>query len=348
MSAIDPTKPAAGNATTESVRANFQAAKTEIEALAGNVAVTKQAAWIYAGDDNAAAPVDGQIIIMPTGAVRHISINNLDADGQPHYMAPLLVGDTIIITNDPGSGAPTAFARYLITADPVDHGYFFAFVTKRTDTTGATAPPPIGTRLRVTGNVSATPQQAGDIFPPMVFPMAKNNLYNDAWQAVGTTRQDALIDGIVPMNMWTFHPFIAPHAGTIQEVRFYNSNSIEHPYRIAIARVKETDPYQPETLAFDTGEQNTPPQTFTSIPADFTVGKGEPLFLLMYADIDVPAKIYNPADQPILLLDDQGPIGQRYYAFGLEGAINTPIEEIGSMLMKPVNTPHLPFYYKYA
>lgn len=32
-SAIDPTKPAEGNATTSSVRANFQAAKDEIEAL---------------------------------------------------------------------------------------------------------------------------------------------------------------------------------------------------------------------------------------------------------------------------------------------------------------------------
>jgi hypothetical protein len=58
-------------------------------------------------------------------------------------------GDNIVVTDDPAAPPVTGFARYVLTGDPVDHGTWVSIAALRTDTSGSTAPPANGTRLRV-------------------------------------------------------------------------------------------------------------------------------------------------------------------------------------------------------
>jgi len=67
-SAIDPTKPTTGTATTESVRDNFQAAKDEIEENQADI-VTAQATADAAATAAAAAAMSAMTTLYPVGAI---------------------------------------------------------------------------------------------------------------------------------------------------------------------------------------------------------------------------------------------------------------------------------------
>lgn len=67
-SAIDPTKPTAGTATTKSVRDNFSAAKDEIEALQTDV-ITAQSTADAAASTAASAAMTAMTTLYPVGAI---------------------------------------------------------------------------------------------------------------------------------------------------------------------------------------------------------------------------------------------------------------------------------------
>ena len=67
-SAIDPTKPATGSASTESVRDNFQAAKDEIEQNQADI-ITAQATADAAATAAAAASMSAMTTLYPVGAI---------------------------------------------------------------------------------------------------------------------------------------------------------------------------------------------------------------------------------------------------------------------------------------
>jgi len=113
-------------------------------------------AWDYGGDQ-VTDPGTGHLSVTGTGSnPRTLSISKTDADGFTRQLLNLLPGDTITITDDPAQPPVTAWARYVLTADPVDRGTWVQVEALRTATSGGTTPPPVGTRLRVVMTLAAS------------------------------------------------------------------------------------------------------------------------------------------------------------------------------------------------
>jgi hypothetical protein len=83
-------------------------------------------------------------------------INKTDSDGNVRNPNTILVGDNIIISDDPATPPITGFARYVVIEDPTDHGAWWSAPVVRTDTSGSTAPPAQDTILRVTLYLTST------------------------------------------------------------------------------------------------------------------------------------------------------------------------------------------------
>jgi hypothetical protein len=96
------------------------------------------------------APLAGRIAVENTGgSSRKIAVSKTDADGFTRNLGVLKPGDTVTITDDPATPPITGYARYDLTSDVVDAGSYYTVTANRVDTSGTTAPPAVGTRLRV-------------------------------------------------------------------------------------------------------------------------------------------------------------------------------------------------------
>jgi len=123
---------------------------------------TAVAPYVYRGGSSAIDPGPGGLTIqVTTGQNRVIAVSKTDADGAVHRPQMLLTGDAVTVADAPG-GSATGFARYLLTADPVDRGGWVTMAAVRTDVVGTPAPPPLGTRVSVYGSFSG----AGELYAP--------------------------------------------------------------------------------------------------------------------------------------------------------------------------------------
>jgi hypothetical protein len=83
-------------------------------------------------------------------------INKTDADGNARNLGTILVGDNLIISDDPVAPPITGFARYVVTGDPVDHGTWWSAPVVRTDTSGTVTPPAQDVVVRFTVYLTST------------------------------------------------------------------------------------------------------------------------------------------------------------------------------------------------
>lgn len=111
--------------------------------------------WAWGGT-TVADPGTGRVNVNGNGnQPRVISISQTDFDGidRTNTLSILQPGDSIVLTDDPAAPPTTGFARYLVTSVPVDNGAWWQFDANRTDTVGTTTPPPVGTVLRLYGDL---------------------------------------------------------------------------------------------------------------------------------------------------------------------------------------------------
>jgi hypothetical protein len=87
----------------------------------------------------------------------------------------LNLADSIVVTEDADN--PSQFARYMLTADPVDQGAYWTMSAIRTDTIGPTQPPAVGDPLRVQAYLTDVPPMTldnlGDVSAPPSTPAGK-------------------------------------------------------------------------------------------------------------------------------------------------------------------------------
>jgi microcystin-dependent protein len=125
--------------------------------------------WAWGGT-TIANPGTGRVNVNGNGnQPRVISISQTDFDGidRTNTLSILQPGDSIVLTDDPATPPTTGFARYLITSVPVDNGTWWQFDANRTDTVGTATPPPVGTVLRLYGDLgsgSGSPPVGGGAF----------------------------------------------------------------------------------------------------------------------------------------------------------------------------------------
>jgi hypothetical protein len=102
------------------------------------------------GPTTQVAPLAGHINVFSINATeREMRISKTDADGYSRSAAFFLIGDTLTL-----STSPTAFARYVVTAQPQEQADHWVVFATRTDTTGSQTPPPAETRVTLTGVLS--------------------------------------------------------------------------------------------------------------------------------------------------------------------------------------------------
>jgi hypothetical protein len=120
----------------------------------GSVAIV----WEWGGEDAGADPGTGRIAIeRGNGNGRIFAVSKVDADGVTRFLTLVHPGDNITVTDDPTSPPVSGFARYVVNTDPVDHGTWVSLEAIRTDNTGPSTPPPVGTRIRVLGTFTTVP-----------------------------------------------------------------------------------------------------------------------------------------------------------------------------------------------
>lgn len=107
------------------------------------------AIWAFL-DTATGDPGPGNIGVSGSGnQPRDFAVSKVDADGVTRNLGAVHLGDALVVTDDPDTPPTTGFARYIITTPVTDLGTYVTFTANRTDTSGATQPPPVGTRLRV-------------------------------------------------------------------------------------------------------------------------------------------------------------------------------------------------------
>jgi hypothetical protein len=147
--------------------------------------VTASIRYDWGGTNTATDPGVGRLSISGTGnQPRVLAINETDATGTPRSIGLLNLADSIVITDD--ADPPTAFARYMLTADPTDHGTWWSMPVIRTDTVGGQQNPTVGTPLRVQAYLTDVPpitlDNMGDVTAPPTTPAGK---------VLGTTAEGA-------------------------------------------------------------------------------------------------------------------------------------------------------------
>lgn len=106
--------------------------------------------WAYGGTNASVDPGAGRVAVDGSGnSPRVFAISKVDADGFARNLSLLSAGDDLTVTDDPTAPPLTGFARYVLTAEPVDAGTYWTATANRTDTNGSQTPPPVGTRLRL-------------------------------------------------------------------------------------------------------------------------------------------------------------------------------------------------------
>jgi hypothetical protein len=138
--------------------------------------VTRSTRYDWAGTTTSADPGVGKLAISGTGnQPRVLAINETDATGVFRSIGLLNLADSIVITDD--ADPPTTFARYMLTADPTDHGTWWTMPVIRTDTVGSQQNPPVGTPLRVQAYLTDVPpmrlDSLGDVSAPPATPAGK-------------------------------------------------------------------------------------------------------------------------------------------------------------------------------
>jgi hypothetical protein len=132
--------------------------------------------YAWAGTDTTVDPGSGNYAISGTGnQPRTIAISETDNDGLPRNIGLLNLADSLVITEDVDP-SPT-FARYMLTADPVDMGTYWTMPAIRTDTVGGTQSPAVGTVMRVQAYLTDVPPMTldnlGDVNAPADTPYGK-------------------------------------------------------------------------------------------------------------------------------------------------------------------------------
>lgn len=113
--------------------------------------------YIYRGTDVSVDPgPGGWAVEVGGGGVRTLAFSKTDENGEPRAVTLLQAGDTITITDDPGTPPVSGWVRYVLTSDPVDNGTWATATALRTDTIGSSNPPPVGTVVRVYTTWSAS------------------------------------------------------------------------------------------------------------------------------------------------------------------------------------------------
>jgi hypothetical protein len=138
--------------------------------------VTSTVRYLWAGSTTTADPGIGRIAISGTGnQPRVIAISETDADGIARNIGLLNLADSIVVTED--SDNPSQFARYMLTANPVDQGAYWTMSAIRTDTLGPVQPPAVGAPLRVQAYLTDVPPMTlgnlGDVDAPPDTPTGK-------------------------------------------------------------------------------------------------------------------------------------------------------------------------------
>lgn len=148
------------------------------------------ATWDYAGDVTGVDPGAGNLAISGTGSnPRTFAVSGVDNTGATRNFGILQVGDSLAVTDDPAAPPVTGFARYVLTSDPVNMGAYWTWTALRTDTSGATTPPPIGTSLRIYATFAGGPVEGGGVPPgPSAwsnYQATTNEISATAWTAFG-------------------------------------------------------------------------------------------------------------------------------------------------------------------
>lgn len=113
--------------------------------------------WLYRGTDASVDPGSGGLAINGSGgSPRTFAVSETDGDGFTRNLSVLAIGDNVTVTDDPATPPVTGFARYVIDSVPVDNGSWWTFTGRRTDVSGVTTAPPIGTRLRVLSSAGSS------------------------------------------------------------------------------------------------------------------------------------------------------------------------------------------------
>jgi len=76
--------------------------------------------WRYDGFDVYTDPGLGNLTISNGNTI--IAMSKTDGHGNQRYLAPIAPGDTIVLTDNPGSGPATEYQRFDVTGSPTDHG----------------------------------------------------------------------------------------------------------------------------------------------------------------------------------------------------------------------------------
>jgi hypothetical protein len=118
--------------------------------------ITASVKYAWRGTDTTVDPGAGGLAISGSGnQPRVIAISETDNDGLFRNVGLLNLADSIVLTDD--SDTPATFARYMLTADPVDQGSWWTMTAIRTDTLGAQQPPAVGTVMRVQAYLTDVP-----------------------------------------------------------------------------------------------------------------------------------------------------------------------------------------------
>jgi hypothetical protein len=137
---------------------------------------TASVKYAWAGTDTTVDPGSGRYAISGTGnQPRVIAISEFDHGGTRRNLGLLHLGDSIVVTEDV-EPSPT-FARYMLTAAPVDQGAYWTATAVRTDTVGGTQSPAVGTVMRLQAYLTDVPPMTldnlGDVSAPPSTPAGK-------------------------------------------------------------------------------------------------------------------------------------------------------------------------------
>jgi len=185
-----------------------------------HASLTGMSRYLFGGTTTGVDPGAGNIAISGTGSnPRTFALSGTDADGIIRSLITLLPGDTLVITDDPSTPPITGFARYSLLNVPVDEGGWWSFTALRTDTSGSTATPPVGTSLRLYSTLAGAGGGGGGPVlptPQQVRSAATNNIVSTGWAALPASPVTLTL-AAMPIGtpvLVTANAFLAAHTGT--------------------------------------------------------------------------------------------------------------------------------------
>lgn len=100
--------------------------------------------WIWEDDAQAAGSFH---VALGTGLGRRVSLNRIDADGNPVHLGGFGPGSHLVLMDDASSSPVTAFRQYVAASSLLDHGDWWTFDATRVATFGVQDIPADGNRI---------------------------------------------------------------------------------------------------------------------------------------------------------------------------------------------------------